>query len=423
MLITPRIKHIASTSNTHVHFFGFHDISPWDQSNQRLLVHIVDHQQPLRVPNGQDYIQVGLWDPNIQSIDTIGETNAWNWQQGARLQWLPTSKNTAIFNITVNGYLKASLVDFDTSITNILDFPCYVMHPKEKLYLSINFGRLHQFWPAYGAPGKLTGSEDINVPDDDGLFLVDLNSNTVRWKIGISDLVQLGHQVFKDNLPHFVSHPTFSPGGTRICFLHRFFTTDGSLYSRLVVCDLEGKNKKIIAEEKVSHFDWLNEDEIIVWTRFLPESVASARRTGLMSLKPLRPLINFARKMAPEVKQKLWKEAYYKINVVNGKREIIGDKTLEQDGHPMISRDGKWILTDTYADPLSRIRKLILYNILTGERIDLAGLDSPIQFGDLDMKCDLHPRWDRENRLVCVDSTHTGLRQMHIFDISGILDE
>jgi hypothetical protein len=38
------------------------------------------------------------------------------------------------------------------------------------------------------------------------------------------------------------------------------------------------------------------------------------------------------------------------------------------------------------------------------------------------MKCDLHPRWDRTERLACVDSAHTGVRGVHVVDLAPVLD-
>ena len=37
-----------------------------------------------------------------------------------------------------------------------------------------------------------------------------------------------------------------------------------------------------------------------------------------------------------------------------------------------------------------------------------------------DVRCDLHPRWSRDGRAVCVDSTDDGTRQVYVLDVGAI---
>jgi hypothetical protein len=38
-----------------------------------------------------------------------------------------------------------------------------------------------------------------------------------------------------------------------------------------------------------------------------------------------------------------------------------------------------------------------------------------------DIRCDLHPRWNRDGTQVCVDSAHEGERQMYVIDVSDLV--
>ena len=39
-----------------------------------------------------------------------------------------------------------------------------------------------------------------------------------------------------------------------------------------------------------------------------------------------------------------------------------------------------------------------------------------------DTRCDLHPRWDRNGKVVCIDSVHEGMvRQVYTLDVSDSL--
>jgi len=41
---------------------------------------------------------------------------------------------------------------------------------------------------------------------------------------------------------------------------------------------------------------------------------------------------------------------------------------------------------------------------------------------DVEIRTDLHPRWSRDGREVCIDSIHEdGSRQMYVLDVSGVV--
>ena len=54
---------IAETPLAAAHFFGFHDVCPWDPTNQCLAVLRVERALR-RVPDGTDRAEVCLWDPD-----------------------------------------------------------------------------------------------------------------------------------------------------------------------------------------------------------------------------------------------------------------------------------------------------------------------------------------------------------------------
>jgi hypothetical protein len=82
------------------------------------------------------------------------------------------------------------------------------------------------------------------------------------------------------------------------------------------------------------------------------------------------------------------------------------------------------ILSDTYV--IVGYQHLFLYHRPTKLFVPLARLKStaenvPNFKGEY--RVDLHPRFSRDGRMVCLDSTYEGLgRQMYLIDIGYILD-
>lgn len=113
---------------------------------------------------------------------------------------------------------------------------------------------------------------------------------------------------------------------------------------------------------------------------------------------------------------------YYIVNDRTGEMEVVGRNTLTQDGHPSYSPDGRWVVTDTYPDPKTSGRSLILYQPETNRRVDIASFFSPpMTISTAEFRSDLHPRWNRDGTKVCIDSVHEGKRRMYTVDVSSLL--
>jgi hypothetical protein len=110
---------------------------------------------------------------------------------------------------------------------------------------------------------------------------------------------------------------------------------------------------------------------------------------------------------------------YYYLNDLTGESEVLGGGVLTADGHCSFSHDRRWILTDRAPDEQSR-RHLKLWDIANGREVMLGKYYSnPARTGDT--RCDLHPRWDRQDRRVCFDSIHEGTRQVYVMDVSAVV--
>jgi hypothetical protein len=152
--------------------------------------------------------------------------------------------------------------------------------------------------------------------------------------------------------------------------------------SRALVYNIEKAELKLVTnEEFVSHYTWKSKEELLIFSEH--------KKIG---------------------------QKYYLYNLANMSKEIIGDKVLNQDGHPTFIKDGKYLLTDTYPNE-NYYQELIIYDFINNKTILKHEIPSyPVEKNDY--RCDLHPRINNSGNLVCIDSNFRKNKSMVILKIS-----
>lgn len=106
----------------------------------------------------------------------------------------------------------------------------------------------------------------------------------------------------------------------------------------------------------------------------------------------------------------------------DGQVTIIGEGILTENGHMTYSPvDKRWLLTDTYPDPVTNERVLILFDVDNNGRHDVGSFYADPALTK-DNRCDLHPRWSQDGQRVCINSMHQHERQMYEIDVSSIVN-
>jgi hypothetical protein len=368
------------------HFFGYYEKSPWNASGDLLAAHEVSFND--RAPNPGDRATVGVVHLNEGArFQPIGETGAWNWQQGAMLQWHPLDPSgLLVYNDRRDGRFVAVIRDTAGAERRVYDWPIYAITPDGRQALSVNFARLHTHRPGYGYAGVADPWATVPYPREDGIRLLDLESGSSRLIVSLAQLATTSPGAEMSSTFHWVNHIQVSPSGARIAFFHIWRVDKAGWAVRLYTCRLDGSELACLLDTGfVSHYDWMDDDRIFVWTRL------------------------------PGVG-----ERFVLCDRRDGSREVVGQAILTEDGHGSFSPDRKWILNDTYPDRFG-MRTLMLFRPEDGKRIDLDRLYSPKSRWWGEIRCDLHPRWSRDGTQVCVDSVHSGQRQMYIADVSRYL--
>lgn len=371
------------------YFFGFHDISPLSQDESKLIC--LHNSFDLRMPKPNEPIEVGFFDFNqgeIKDWHKIGESYAWNYHKGCRLQWIDNNK--VIFNTAIKNELKSVIVDIENGNKSIIDYPIDAIFYKDDKLLATSFSykRLERCMPGYGYPYSDNGYIAEAAPEKTGLFLIDLNTNDRTLLINLRDIAISVTGKVEEEYLHFVTHSEFSPDGKYISFLYRRIPKEGDyMKRRSVMCVYNLDKKKLIVlptQESGSHYVWNNKNEII----------ASVNLNG----KNCHALFN------PE-----------KLDFA----KMIDPNHLNSDGHQSFITDSEFV-TDTYPDKW-RMAKLYRTDIGNEKTELIASVYSPKKFQTKDfhchIACDLHPRVIGNGKYVCFDSPRTGKRGIYVMKL------
>lgn len=341
-----------------------------------------------RPPSPDDPAVIGLVDlAEGNRFRALAETHAWNWQQGTMLHWLPTAPDRLIiYNDRADGRFFSVIQDVHTGEKRFLPRPVYAISRSGRYALSLNFARLHRCRPGYGYCGVVDPGEHEDHPEGDGIYLMDLETGQNRLILSLARIVRDWHREEMDGVQHWFNHLLFNSDDSRFIFLHRWYRREGpGRYTRLFTANPDGSGVYLLnADDMTSHFDWRGKTHVLAW----------AHRHGVGN-------------------------RYFLFRDGTQEHEIIGEGVFSSDGHCSYSPDGRWMLTDTYPDR-ERMRTLILYRLADGKRIDIGRFFSPPEL-DGEIRCDLHPRWSRDGRQVCLDSVHEGHRQVYVIDVAGIV--
>jgi hypothetical protein len=376
----------AVTHGPQHHFFGYYDRFPWDVSGRYLLAQQSTFMD--RRPALADELLIGLIDLHDDNrFEPFASTRAWNWQQGCHLKWL--NDQEIIYNDCDGERYISVIHNVETGAQRALSQPQYSITPDGQHSITLNFSRAYDIRAGYGYAAIADPWRDDNAPQDSGIWRQNLHNGEGELIISIRQIAEWGVDAPDLAAKHWLDHLFFNQDGSRFIFLHRWGQPrqgGGAWWkTRLFTAGRDGSSLYCLSDhEAVSHFDWRDPHTVLAW----------ARRHDIG-------------------------DRYFLFTDQSNHIEIVGEGVLTVDGHCTYSPDKQWILTDTYPDA-EGFKTLILWNVQAQQRIDIGRFYGPMP-ADVDIRCDLHPRWSRDGQQVCIDSIHEGSRQMYVLDVSGIV--
>lgn len=447
------------------YWFGYYDKCPWSSDGQRLLAHRARFCD--RFPSGQpgsppdqsegrayssEIAEVGYiegWDTDSPGFITLAVTRAWNWQQGAMLSWTIDHLGAPAirFNDRREGVPISRTVRIDGSESDSLGAnhlsgraptpAVYAVHEPTGRALTLCFARLSRLRPEYGYPGLVDPRSADPSPADDGIYRIERDG--LRLLISIDQLDRFtgdGSARAGGTLHQHVNHIMFNPSGTRFCFMHRFERQDGILHSRLFTSDIEGRDVRLLFEGMCSHYDWRDDHTILAWAgrRSLLGSAGAqknpARHIMTLARRGLKP-VYYALGKPRILMNKIMKDSYLLISDVDVRNRdapaplAFARGELTCDGHCTFNRGGsepgRWVLTDGYPDLKSR-QPLFLWDCRENIGYEIGRFPTPRHL-DGPIRVDLHPRFNLDATLVCIDSAMEGERAMYVVDVRAITNK
>jgi hypothetical protein len=365
--------------------FFFYQCPQFDSTGRYLLGMRVYFQNRKVEPS--DRADIGVIDlRNGNKWTTIGETTAWNWQQGARLQWRPRS-DEIVWNDRSDDGKKyvCRLYDFRTGKKRVLPRPIYDLSPDGATALTHDFERMKHAGTDY------VGIDDVYknqfAPAETGIWKMNMQTGDAELILSLQKMAGIAYpQGRPASGCLYFFREGWNPSGTRFI---AFVKDPENGFFKGFSMTAKGTDARALYDVP-SHHSWQDDNHIL---DFGKHAFAGA--------EPRRGYFVFQDDGTGSARELLW--------------------ATELDGHNsyLPGPGGEWILSDTY--DVGGFQYLFLYHRPTRRFVPLAKLRNTAPGGL--HRVDLHPRFSRDGRTVSIDSTHEGLgRQMYVMSIGHILD-
>ena len=368
------------------HFFGYYGICPWNSTGQYHLCLQSDfHDRP---PAAGDSAVVGLVEMETGKFEGVAETQAWNLQQGSMLHWLPTAPDRLItYNARDNDRFVGVVQDIHSGQKRVLPYPISAMSRNGRQALGLNYARLKSLRPVVGYAGLPDPFADQNHPTEDGVYTMDTETGAASVLVSYEEAREfLSDYEEVQARKIWFNHTIINRDDTRVAFVVRYRDETREIkHTILLSASMNGGDLRVVTDLGASHFDWLTEELIFGWVT-----------------------MNEGQK-------------YYLINDRTGEYEAVRPDILTKNGHCSFTHDGKWLLTDEYPDEDS-LQALLLWHMAEERLVVLGCFHSPLPFRG-EIRCDMHPRWSRDERQVSFDSIHDGSRQIYVVDVSQVVEQ
>jgi len=377
----------AITSGPKEHLFAsYFGIDSWSADGRYATV--LETEVRDRLPTENDVATLGVVDAKEGNrFVPLAETRCWNFQEAAMAHWLGCAPNEKfIYNDLRDGKFVSVIFDMKTRAQRIVPYPVSAVSPDGKTAVCINYARLRMTRPDYGYGGNGQDARaHVTWPEDDGLFLVNLETGAATLIVSVASVRDRMPKVEENKDLAYFCHTKFSRDGSKIFWLARSVnpSTAKNWKTTSFTCNRDGSGVARCFPDGWggSHFNWLDGERLLITANY---------------------------------NNATWSHVLFTV----GKSDYVrlGNGLLDFDGHGVFSDDGCWLATDTYPDKLSE-RKLMVMDMKNQAVLPLGTYAVPEPYRGQYWRCDLHPRWRSDGRLLGFNSVHHGTRQVYVIDV------
>ena len=365
------------------YFFGYYDMRA-TQGN-RHLAHRVSFMD--RLPTAEDVCELGYLEAG--KFTPFATTTAWNFQQGAMLQYHPFKKDTVYYNIFRDGKECTVTHNYATGEKTYTDRATACVSPDGKWGMAVNFARIFAFRPGYGYAASVDPKPEVCAPADDGIFLTDMETGISKLLVDYPTLAKVCG--YGADAKILINHITFNTASNRYVALVRDFPTPDRKWWEWVTCllvgDLEGHVWLMPNYGYASHYVWQDEKHLIIHS-----SAESSEKKSL-----------------------------YRINTDDGSFVELDMPYFHLGGngdiHCNVLPGGKYLIGDGY--PKDGYRWIEAMNLETGATRTLLKsrtVAPPVT----DVRCDLHNCFVFDGKYISYDTTENGTRQIAMIPVTAL---
>jgi hypothetical protein len=216
------------------HYFGYigHvQNTPWNGNDRYMALLRMGFQDHMPAPaEAADVVLIDT--KNKNEIEPVDQSRAWNPQQGTMFYWNPKAQDTQlifndrdlktnrVFAVLYNVAKKKRIKEYRYDDT---PFGNSGVAQKGGYFLGLNYGRMARLRPVTGYPGAYDWNPQTAAPDNDGIFIVEIESGKKHLLVSFQQLAELIAPKRPDvaGTQLFINHTLWNRDDDRIYFYVR----------------------------------------------------------------------------------------------------------------------------------------------------------------------------------------------------------